>query len=125
MYNTHIGDRSMNTQTQKTVLKTLAAVALVTATFATMAMDMTNTQAQQEMALHAQEKVQTMTQNMEKIQAMTQIMEHTQSMNQSMEQAQNRVRAQLEIDTSNTEVTTAEDVSIETDANVTETTVTE
>jgi len=115
----------MNTQTQKTVLKTLAAVALVTATFATMAMDMTNTQAQQEMALHAQEKVQTMTQNMEKIQAMTQIMEHTQSMNQSMEQAQNRVRAQLEIDTSNTEVTTAEDVSIETDANVTETTVTE
>ncbi|WP_040727177.1 hypothetical protein [Thiomicrorhabdus sp. Kp2] len=115
----------MNTQTQKTVLKTLAATALVTATFATMAMDMTNTQAQQEMALHAQEKVQTMTQNMEKIQAMTQIMEHTQSMNQSMEQAQNRVRAQLEIDTSNTEVTTAEDVSIETEANVTETTVTE
>lgn len=103
----------MNTQTQKNILKTLAAAALVTATFATMAMDMTNMQAQQEMAMHSQEKVQTMTQNMEKIQAMTQIMEQTQAMTQSMEQAQNRVKAQLEINAHNDVIASKEETTTE------------
>lgn len=101
----------MNPQTQKIILKTLVAAALVTATFATfatMAMDITNVQAEQEMAVHSQEKVQTMTQTMEKVQAITQIMEHTQAMAQSMEQAHNHANTQLAINTQNSVIISKE-----------------
>jgi len=79
----------------KTVIKTFVAAALVSATYATMAMDITNVQAKQELALHSQEKVQTMAQNMEKAQVVEQLAEQT----QTMQQSQNRVVAELDVKT--------------------------
>lgn len=109
----------MNTQTQKLILKLAAAFVLVSATFVTMAMDINKMQAQQELAMHSQEKVQTMIENMEKIQAVNQIMEHTHAMTKSMEETQNRVNAQLDIDVNNTETEPKTEAPIETDSSLT------
>ena len=80
----------MNTRSKKTLLKTVVAVVLVSATFATMAMDTSATQ--EEQALSTQEKVQTMTSSMDKMQTMTQTMEKAQTMTQTAEQLQTRTQ---------------------------------
>lgn len=92
----------MNTPSKKTVLKTVVAAALVSATFATMAMDSSAMQEKQEHALNTQEKVQTMTNSMDKVQTMTQTMEKAQTMTQKAEQLHTRTQLRAHADSTQT-----------------------
>ncbi|MEA1990212.1 MAG: hypothetical protein U9N57_13530 [Pseudomonadota bacterium] len=105
----------MNTQSKKTLLKTVVATALVSATFATMAMDSSAMREKQEQALNTQEKVQTMTNSMDKMQTMTQTMEKAQTMTQTAGQLQTRTQLRTHDDSAETveEVTEVVDSSPE------------